>query len=212
MSTDGEQNGQHVLSVAAQRIARTYAEALYRAADQQGQVDSVYEELDSLLKDLLPADRQGWLFFANPTISRHHKQEVIAKLFKDRASPLFYNFLQVLNGHERLNLLRGIRIEMRNMIDERDRILRVPVRTAVPLADDQRQRLEEGLRNYFNMNPILETAVDPELLGGLVVRIGDMVYDTSVRTKLDKIRNDILARSSHEIQSRRDRFSPERGD
>src|SRR5437660_1902883 len=117
MSTDGEQTSHPFVSVAAQRIARTYAEALYRAAEQQGQVDATYEELDSLLTDLLPADRQGWLFFANPTIGRHHKQEVIEKLFKDRASPLFYNFLQVLNEHERLDLLRAIRAEMRNFID-----------------------------------------------------------------------------------------------
>jgi len=115
----------------------------------------------------------------------------------------------VLNEHDRLDLLRAIRAELRKLLDERDRILRVPVRTAVPLADDQRQRLEEGLRNYFQMNPVLDTTVDPELLGGLIVRVGDVVYDTSVRTKLDNIRNDILSRSSHEIQSRRDRFSSE---
>ena len=210
MTVNGEQPSQHFVSVSAQRIARTYAEALYRAAGQQA--DALYEELDSLLTDLLPADQQGWEFFANPTVGRHHKQAVIEKLFKDRASPLFYNFLQVLNEHERLDLLPAIRAELRKLIDERDHVLRVPVRTAVPLADDQRQRLEHGLREQFQMNPVLEPAVDPELLGGLVVRIGDWVYDTSVRTKLDKIRNDILARSSHEIQSRRDRFSSERGD
>jgi F-type H+-transporting ATPase subunit delta len=212
MTVNGEQPSIHFVSVTAQRIARAYAEALYRAADQQGQANAMYEELDSLLTDLLPADQQGWAFFANPTVGRHNKQAVIEKLFKDRASPLFYNFLQVLNEHERLDLLRAIRAELRKLLDERDHILRVPVRTAVPLADDQRERLEQGLRNFFHMNPVLEPAVDPELLGGLVVRIGDMVYDTSVRTKLDKIRNDILARSSHEIQSRRDRFSSERGD
>ena len=209
MSTDGVQASQHFVSVTAQRIARTYAEALYRAANEQGQADAIYEELESLQTDLLGIREDIWLFFANPTINRHHKQAAIEKLFKGRASPLFYNFLQVLNEHERLELLRVIRAEYRKLLDERDRILRVPVRTAVPLADDQRQRLEEGLRNYFQMNPVLEPSVDPELLGGLVVRIGDMVYDNSVRTKLDKIRNDLIASSSHEIQSRRDRFSSE---
>jgi F-type H+-transporting ATPase subunit delta len=212
MSSDLEQAAQHFVSVSGQRIARTYAEALYRAAEEQGQVDAVYEQLVSLLDDLLPADRQDWLFFANPTIGREHKQSVIEKLFKGRASDLFYNFLQVLNQHERLELLRAIRVEFRKLRDERDRVLRVPVRTAVPLADDQRQRLEQGLHNYFQMNPVLEMTVDPDLLGGLIVRIGDMVYDSSVRTQVEKIRNDIIARSSHEIQSRRDRFSSERGD
>jgi F-type H+-transporting ATPase subunit delta len=207
MTVNGEQTAQHFVGVAAQRIARTYAESLYRASTDQGQSDAIYEELNSLQTDLLSIREDIWLFFANPTINRHHKQAVIEKIFKDRASPLLYNFLQVLNEHERLDLLRVIRAELRKLLDERDRILRVPVRTAVPLADDQRQRLEEGLRNFFHMNPVLEPAVDPELLGGMVVRIGDMVYDNSVRTKLDKIRNDLIARSSHEIQSRRDRFS-----
>src|SRR5262249_56227312 len=83
----------------------------------------------------------------------------------------------------------------------------VEVRSAAPLDDDQRDRLRRELQETFHLEPLLETEVDPELLGGMLVRVGDWVYDASVRTQLETIRNQIIARSSHEIQSGRNRFS-----
>jgi F-type H+-transporting ATPase subunit delta len=113
----------------------------------------------------------------------------------------------VLNEHERLELLRAILAAYRNLRNERARRVRVQVRTAVPLPDDQRARLQEEVREAFQLEPILEAVVDPEILGGMIVRVGDWLYDNSVRATLETIRNQIIARSSHEIQSRRDRFS-----
>jgi F-type H+-transporting ATPase subunit delta len=83
----------------------------------------------------------------------------------------------------------------------------VEVRSAVPLPDDQRERLLNQLRATLQREPILQTRVDENLLGGLVVRVGDWVYDASVKTRLETIRHQLTERSSHEIQSRRDRFS-----
>ena len=68
------------------------------------------------------------------------------------------------------------------------------------------------LRDLWQREPILESAVDPDLLGGLVVQVGDWLYDASVRTQLETLRNQLITRSSHEIQSGRDRFSSPVGD
>ncbi|HXG13271.1 MAG TPA: ATP synthase F1 subunit delta [Gemmataceae bacterium] len=196
-----------VLDVSAQRIARVYAEALIGAAGSDEQANEVVEELGSLLHDVFPADPRFEAFLAAPAIGRRTKAEVLRKVFGGRASKLFLNFLLVLNDHERLDLLRGIYKAARDLLDERARRIRVQVRSAVPLADDQRERLAQELRQAFRLEPVLETRVDPELIGGMVVRVGDWLYDASVRTRLETLRKQLIERSSYEIQSRRDHFS-----
>jgi F-type H+-transporting ATPase subunit delta len=198
---------EHTANVSAQRIARVYAEALLNAAEKRGEADAVAEQLSSLIGDVFQADPQFEAFLSSGAVGRPHKAAVLRSVFQKRASELFFNFLLVLNEHERLDLLRPILAALQVLRDQRARRIRVQVRTAVPLADDQRGRLERDLRDTLRMEPLLETAVDPDLIGGMVVRIGDWVYDASVRTTLASLHSQILTRSSHEIQSGRDRFS-----
>jgi len=196
-----------VHDVGAQRIARVYAEALLNAAERHGQADAVLEEVESLVRDLFSADPQFEAFFASGAIGRKDKARVIESVFAGRASELFVNFLLVLNDHERLHLIRPILAAYRELRDDRAGRLRVQVQTAVPLPEDQRERLLRQLRESYHKEPLLETRLDPDLLGGMVVRVGDWVYNSSVRQRLESIRKQIIERSSHEIQSRRDRFS-----
>jgi F-type H+-transporting ATPase subunit delta len=207
MNQPEELKMQHIADVSEQRVAHVYAEALLNSAEHRGQVDPVYAELESLVQDVFPRAKRLEEFFSSSAISRQHKAELIEKTFGPRAGELLVNFLLVLNEHDRLGLLRPILKAYREMRDQRARRVRVQVQSAVPLPDDQRDRLHQELREAFKLEPILETGVDPDLLGGLVVRVGDWVYDASVRTQLDLIRNQLIARSSHEIQSRRDSFS-----
>ncbi len=211
MAQNGDQQQEHTADVGAQRIGRIYAESLVNAADKQGRGDELLEELESLVHDVFSADPLLETFLASGVISRHRKAEVLRSIFGGRADPLFVNFLLVLNDHERLGLLRGILAQARELRDERAGRMRVEVQSAVPLADDQRARLVDQLRAAYHREPVLQSRVDPDLLGGLVVRVGDWVYDTSVRTRLEAIRNQLIERSSHEIQSRRDRFSSASG-
>src|SRR6266851_6672323 len=193
--------------VGAQRVARVYAEALLNAADKQGQSEQVLDFLDSLIRDLFPAERQFEAFLTSSAVGRERKAQLIDKVFEHQASVLFVDFLKVLNQHERLNLLRPILTAAKELRDERAKRIRVQVRSAVPLADEQTRRLRQQLQEALKLEPVLQTEVDPDLLGGVVLRVGDWLYDASVRAKLDSIRNQLIARSSHEIQSGRDRFS-----
>jgi len=196
-----------VHDVGGQRIARVYATALLNAAEKQGKAEEVLDELDSLVSDLFQADPQLEAFLASGAIGRHQKESLIRSAFQGRASEAFLNFLLVLNDHERLDMLRSILGEVQELRNQRVGRLRIQVQSAVPLPDDQRDRLVQQLREKFQKEPVLETRVDPELLGGLVVQVGDWVYDGSVRTQLENIRNQIIERSSYEIQSGRNRFS-----
>lgn len=212
MNEDGERKPSEITAdVGAQRIARTYAEALVNAAEKHSSTNQVAEELDSLVNDLFAVEPQFEAFLAATAVSREQKEATLRKLFEGRASETFTNFLYVVNRHERLGLLRLIRIAAREILDERANRRPVQVMTAVPLPADQRDRLTRQLRDAFHFEPLLDARVDPNLIGGLVVRIGDWVYDSSIRTRLETLRDQLIERSSYEIQSGRDRFSSANG-
>jgi F-type H+-transporting ATPase subunit delta len=207
MNEDKDQDFEAIADVSAQRVARVYAEALLNAADKQGQSDQVLESLESLVRDLFPAEPHFEAFLHSSAVGRERKAQVIDKVFEGKSSQVFIDFLKVLNQHERLDLLRPIVAAAKELKDERAKRIRVQVRSAVPLAEAETNRLREQLRETLKLDPVLQTEVDHDLLGGVIVRVGDWLYDASVRARLDSIRDQLIARSSHEIQSGRDRFS-----
>jgi F-type H+-transporting ATPase subunit delta len=197
--------------VTAQRIAAVYAEALLDAAGPE-QAEGVVGELRSLVHEVFAANPEAEEFFASRAVSREHKEAAADRAFRGAASETFLNFLHVLNRHDRLDLLRPILAEAQELFNRRAGRVRVQVRTARPLGEDQQERLKREVREALRLEPFLEVKEDPELLGGVVVRIVNWVFDGSVRTRLDNLRKEIIERSSHEIQRRRDRFSSDAGD
>jgi F-type H+-transporting ATPase subunit delta len=212
MTANAERDLQATADVSALRIARVYAEALLNAAARRGQEEAAGEELDGLVEEVFRTDPRVEQLLASPAVPRQAKGPVLRAVFGSRASELFTNFLEVLNAHGRLDLLRYIRAAYHELLDQRAHRVRVQVHSAVPLLDAQRQRLEQELREVFQVQPVLQAQVDPDLLGGLTVRIGDWLYDASVRTQIHTIRNQLITGSSHEIQRWRDRFSSDSGD
>jgi F-type H+-transporting ATPase subunit delta len=196
-----------VLDDTEQHLARVYAEALLGAAEKQGQAAEIRDELDALVREVFARDPNLEAFLASAAVGRERKREAIHKAFAGRSSDVLVKFLYVLNEHDRLSLLRGVAIRYRDLYDRRSGRMRVRVASAVPLADDEQERLRQELRAAFGREPILEARTDPDLLGGLVVQVDDWVYDASVRTRLDNIRKQLIERSSYEIQSGRNRFS-----
>src|SRR5260370_21617526 len=196
-----------VLEVNTQRIARVYAEALLRAAERHDLAAEIFDELQALVDQVFKADPLFEEFLSSGAVDRKRKAEIIESTFAGRASDLFINFLLVLNDHDRAGLLRPIRAAYRELLDKRAGKMRVQVSSAVALAQDQQERLRAELQAAFHKEPVLETQVDPGLLGGMVVRVGDWLYDLSVRAQLDNIRGQIISRSTHEMQSGRNIFS-----
>jgi F-type H+-transporting ATPase subunit delta len=201
---------QTVLDSTGQRVAKVYAEALLRTAAQRGEGAELRDELQALVGDVFRREPALEVFLTNPAIGRDRKAALIKQTFEGRCSDLLLDFLNVLNNHDRLDVLRGSADVYRDLVDRSENRMQVRVRTAVPLADDQRERLTGQLRETFGKEPVLHASVEPELLGGLVVQVDDWVYDASVRTRLDILRKQLVERSSHAIQSGRDRFSSER--
>jgi F-type H+-transporting ATPase subunit delta len=201
-----------ITDVGAERVARVYAEALLNAGEKRNQAEEILSELEAMVGEVFRADPGFEAFLMSSAAGRDRKAELIRKVFEHRANDLVLDFLLVLNDHERLDLLRPIALEARALHNRRHRRIPVQVTSALPLPDDQRERLAHDLRSTFGFEPILNLAVDADLLGGLRVRIGTWLFDGSVRTQLETLRKQLIERSSYEIQSRRDRFSNSRAD
>ena len=196
-----------VLESDAPEATRSYAEALLNAASKEGQAEEALDELDAILGDVLAANpRFAALLFqvGGPVADR---DRILTATFEGRALPVVVRSLRVLNRHGRLNLLGAIARTARALWDRRENRRPVSVRSAVPLDDDQQARLREKLSALLGgATPVLTVTHDPSLIGGLVVQIGDDVYDASVRRRLQLLRQQLVVSRTREIQSRRDQL------
>lgn len=193
----------------AQAIANVYAESFLNAAEKagiDGGVHGALEEFTSFLNDVLKAHPQFGEILASGLIKRENKLALIDKVVAPYGSPFFTNFLRVLGRHDRLNLLPVILRQTWRKYEYRTGKRPVTVKSATPLSADSLNQVRQQIQASFSFEPILQTQVDESLLGGLVIQIGDTVYDTSLRTRMNQLRANLRRRSQNEIQRQRDRF------
>ena len=195
----------------AQALARTYSEAFLNAAESVG-VEDALEEFASFLDDVLLKHPQFEAILLSGIVSRDEKVALIDRVIAPYGSQMFTNFLRVLARHDRLELLPLILEESRIGHETRTGRRRVQVTSARPLSDASRQKIRQRLDRSLPFQPILETRTDPALLAGLLIQVGDTVYDSSLRTRIRQLRGRLRERSLHEIQSGRDRISHPEGD
>jgi F-type H+-transporting ATPase subunit delta len=190
-----------------QRLARVYAKALFLAAAQRNEVVPLQEELEAFFLEVMPADPSVASFFTSGALGRKRRGEVLQKVMMPRVSEMLGNLMMVLNEHERLDLFGAVAASYFALCQSSAGKITVQVRTPSALTAPERDSLLRQLRQTLKQEASLEEAVEPALLGGLTLKVGDWVYDTSVRSRLQEIRKQLIARSSYEIQSGRDRFS-----
>lgn len=188
-------------------VARRYAVALVDAAAKEGQVDAALEELSEVEADVFGRFPRFADMLGSERVPAAERDRILNEVFGGRASDLVLRFLRVLNRRGRIGLLRPIVAEARTIWDRRNRRIPVSVRSAVPLEEDQIQALRDRLQGLVAGTPILSLSTDPSLIGGLVVQVGDQMYDASVKSRLAQLRHRLIEGKTHEIQSRRDQFS-----
>jgi F-type H+-transporting ATPase subunit delta len=193
-----------VLNVAPE-LTRNYAEALLNAAGAE--VNAVVEELEAIEAEILRPNPRFAAILASSSVSEAEKDRILVNTLEGKALPTVVKFLRVLNRHGRLGLLWSVIRQARLLLDRRQNRKPVTVRSAVPLDAGQLESVKARLAAMVKATPVITLEVDPSLIGGLVVQVGDDVYDASVRTRLEAIRGRLIERKTHEIQSRRDHFS-----
>lgn len=197
------------IDLIGQRVGAIYGKAFFAAADAGGKLAEAIEEFDSLIADVL--DQQPTLehLLGNPMVGGEEKLEVIDHVFSDKASPLMLSFLRVLGRKERLGYLRPILEQVHLLENRRKGLLSVDVTTATPLGEEMYDRLAETTGKLLTCQVELTADVDPEMIGGVILKIGDTVYDSSVHAELERLRTRIRSRSIDAIEAQRNRYQVE---
>ena len=174
--------------MSVQMIARRYASALADVTLERGEAKEVQRELQQW-EELLQSNAALQEVFRNPTIALDQKRAVLNKLI-DRAKPraTTTNFLKVLLQNQRLTELPEINRKLAEILDERAGMVAATVTTARQVPDDIQRSLEQRLTAVTQKKVRLNFKQDPDLIGGLVTRIGSTVYDGSVRNQLQLIK------------------------
>ncbi|RUL89518.1 ATP synthase F1 subunit delta [Tautonia sociabilis] len=194
-----------VFEEGAAEIARSYAVALLNVAEAESSTEPVLSDLDELAVDVFRDQPEFARLLTNGMADAERRDQILIAAFEGRAHPTLLRFLRVLNRRGRLELVPLIAQIARSLWDRRNNRLPVTVRTAIPLDDGQRTVLRERLVSLTGgATPILTEEVDPELLGGLVVQVGDQLFDASIRGRLRRIRSELARGRAGEIRRRTD--------
>jgi F-type H+-transporting ATPase subunit delta len=170
------------------RAASRYAKALFDLAEDRQRLDPLRADLRTL-DALLNSSPELRKFLENRMISPTRRLEILGELFgkQGQAEPLLTTFLLFLEEKRRLSLLPTILAEFEARYEKSRSILRVRVTSARPLAEAQLQSIQQRLAARHHQQIIAETAVDPDLIGGFQIQIGDEVLDCSIETQLQKL-------------------------
>ena len=195
------------VDISAQRVARVYAQAIIDAADKKNCRADVLEELESLVRDVLPKVPRALEVFASQKVALEQKLALIDRIAAGRMQPTTVHALHVLARHGRLGLVGEIVAGARALANQLAGLQQAQFTTAVPLGDDQQRQLVADVEQAVGARLAASFAVNPELIGGLVVMIGDTVYDQSIATGLGRLGGNLHRRTIHEIQYGRDRLA-----
>ena len=172
-----------------EEIARVYAEALFRAAKEEDKLDRVREQLQQLA-EALESSREMQLFFFSPYFSSAEKIDGVHKAL-DGADPLLINFLDLLNEKHRMPVIFRIRRRFDEMWARENKRLEVTVTSAVDLDPSVSKQIGKELESQTGQKIELRNRVDDGILGGLVLQVGNMVLDASIRNRLERLRKNI---------------------
>ncbi|WP_439626950.1 ATP synthase F1 subunit delta [Gemmata sp.] len=182
------------------RLAKVYAEALIAAAaaqpDGPAVVDALGVELGDFVAGVLGESPSVAAFLASPAVGKRAKAAALQAALPGNASDLFRGLVTVLTTNGRLDLLGGVAAAYRQLLDDRAGRVRVKVTAASELTAAQREKLTATLAAALKQQPVLAVRVDPALIGGMVVQIGDRVIDSSVRSRLNNLRTLLLDKGS----------------
>jgi F-type H+-transporting ATPase subunit delta len=170
-------------------IAKRYARAFFEIAEEEKQYEKYYGELRSF-SELVDGNENLREFLANPIFGQSEKRDVVdAVLQKIAMTGVTANFLRLLADKRRSGILAEIVACYRGLMDEALNMRRVQVKTAFPLSNELSEHLQKGMAEMTGKQIEITIEEDPSLLAGIVVRIGDTLYDGSVKAQLNHIRN-----------------------
>jgi F-type H+-transporting ATPase subunit delta len=172
-----------------EEIAEVYARALFEAARDDGVLDRVHDELGEFA-DALDSDRNLQVFLFSPYFSSEEKKDGVRRIVSD-ADERFVNFLELLAERHRMPALFRIRRIVDSLWAEENKLLPVTVTSATELDQGLVEEIGKRIEEQTGRRVELSSNVDPDVLGGLMVRVGNMVLDATVRNRLEQLRKQV---------------------
>jgi F-type H+-transporting ATPase subunit delta len=172
-----------------EEIAQVYARALFQVANEHGVLDDVREQLGQFT-DALNENRELAVFFFSPYFSTGEKKDGLGRII-DGAEPIFMNFLEALVERHRMPAIFRIRGRYEELWEHENHLLPVEVTSAIGLDDSIVRSIGDRIGEQTGNKIELTTVVDPEILGGLVLRVGNFILDASIRNRLNQLRQQV---------------------
>jgi len=172
-----------------EEIAEVYSRALFDVAQEHDILDDVHEQLGQFA-DELDKNRDMQVFFFSPYFSSQEKKEGIGKMIEG-ANEHFQRFLELLAERHRMPAIFRIRREFDGLYAEERKLLPVTITSAVELDQDTLKEIGRKIEENTGRKVDLTTKVDPNVIGGLVMRVGNMVMDGSIRARLERLRKQV---------------------
>jgi F-type H+-transporting ATPase subunit delta len=177
-----------------EELAQVYARSLFQAALENGKLDELREQLGQFA-DALEQNRELAVFFFSPYFSTTEKREALDTLL-DGADELFVNFLSLLIENHRMPVIFRIRGEYGRLWEEENRTLPVEITSAIALDDATTESLGKTIGERAGRKVTLAARVDPDILGGIIIRVGNSILDASIRNRLEQLRRHVAQGAS----------------
>jgi F-type H+-transporting ATPase subunit delta len=177
-----------------EELAQVYSRALFQAALDKGRLDEVREQVGQFA-DALDKKRELAVFFFSPYFSTAEKQQSLSTLL-DGADEVFLNFLSLLIENHRMPVIFRIRQEYERLWDEENKTLPVEITSAIALDQATTESLGRTIGERAGRKVTLAARVDPDILGGIIIRVGNSVLDASIRNRLEQLRRHVAQGAS----------------
>ena len=169
-------------------VARRYARALYEDAAEKGAIEKVDDDI-AMIQESVEGSPELRRFFTDRMVNAQKKEAVIDSLFKKRVHSITLSFLQLLTRKRRENLFLNIVEAYQDLRNKQLGVVEAHVRVALPMSAEEEKKVKEGIESLTGKHVQLKTEIDPSIMGGVIIRVGDMVYDGSVQHQLNSLKD-----------------------
>ena len=200
-----------VLDVTAEQLARVYAQAFIKAVGSGDGVstDDAVAELNAVVEEVVGKHPEFGEALQSAFLSHEERVAMLDRVLAGRVDGVVLNTLKVMSAHNRLGLVKTVARQAEKLNNEINGRLQVAVQSAAPLGDDLLNELKAMLGSKLGIDPVLLPSVDPEMIAGLKVRVGDTMYDGSLQTVFAKARQSMIDRAIEKIEGNPEHFLSE---
>ncbi len=177
-----------------EELAEVYARSLFEVARDQGKLDELREQLGQFA-DALDENRELAVFFFSPYFSTAEKQDALTRILEG-ADETFLNFLKLLIENHRMPVIFRTRQQFEHLWEQENQLLPVEITSAIELDQEMTESLGKSIGERAGRKVRLAAHVDPDILGGIVLRVGNSILDASIRNRLEQLRRQVAQGAS----------------